>query len=75
VVTRTTGVSDYVAEFGNGLVVDPRSGESIGQALVQLLQDRQLWQAFADRCPPMAARFSSEQIATELLDLYQPWVG
>lgn len=74
VVTRTTGVSDYVAEFGCGLVCEPRSGEAIGQALAQLLSDRRLWQAFAVRCAPMAERFRSRVIADELLDLYRPWV-
>lgn len=70
VVTRTTGVSDYVAEAGCGLVVEPRSPESLGAALVRLLSDRALWQAFAERCPPFAERFRSELIADELLDLY-----
>jgi glycosyltransferase involved in cell wall biosynthesis len=75
VVTRTTGVSDYVAEFGCGLVCEPRSGEAIGQALVQLLSNAQLWQSLAERCAPMAARFRSQVIADELLELYAPWVG
>jgi glycosyltransferase involved in cell wall biosynthesis len=75
VVTRTTGVSDYVAEFGCGLVCEPRSGESLGQALAQLLSDKQLWAALAARCAPMAARFRSEAIADELLELYRPWLG
>lgn len=73
-VTRTTGVSDYVSEFGCGLVVEPRSGEAIGQALVQLLSDRALWLSFALRCPPMAARFSSARIGDELLQLYKPFL-
>lgn len=75
VVTRTTGVSDYVAEFGCGLVCDPRSGEALGQSLVQLLSNRELWQSLAARCEPMAARFRSQVIADELLQLYKPWVG
>jgi glycosyltransferase involved in cell wall biosynthesis len=70
VVTRTTGVSDYVAEFGCGLVCDPRSGEALGNALTQLLADRKLWNAFAERCVPMAARFRSQVIADELLEFY-----
>jgi glycosyltransferase involved in cell wall biosynthesis len=74
IVTRTTGVSDYVAEWGCGLVVEPRSGEAIGRALGQLLSDRALWRQFAERCPAMAARFRSSVIADELLDLYRPWI-
>jgi glycosyltransferase involved in cell wall biosynthesis len=67
-------VSDYVAEFGCGLVVEPRSGQAIGRALASLLSDRALWLSFAERCPAMAARFSSERVAGELLELYRPWV-
>jgi glycosyltransferase involved in cell wall biosynthesis len=75
VVTRTTGVSDYVAEFGCGLVCEPRSGESLGRELARLLGDRELWAGLAARCPPMAERFRSPAIAGELLDLYAPWLG
>lgn len=75
IVTRTTGVSDYVAEAGCGLVVEPRSGEAIGAALARLLRDQTLWRAFAQRGPEMAARFDSATIAGELLRLYAPWLA
>ncbi len=71
VVTRTTGVSDYVAEAGCGLVVEPRSGEAIGAALARLLRDGELWRGLASRCPEFAGQFRSEKIAAELLDLYR----
>lgn len=74
IVTRTTGVSDYVAEAGCGLVVEPRSGAAIGAALARLLCDQTLWRAFAQRGPAMAARFDSATIAGELLRLYAPWL-
>lgn len=75
VVTRTTGVSDYVADAGCGVVVEPRSGEAIGAGLARLLGDRVLWRAFSDRCPAFAAEFRSEKIAADLLKLYRPAVG
>lgn len=74
VVTRTTGVSDYVVEAGNGLVVEPRSGEAIGTALATLLNDRKIWVACSDQGPRMAAGFRSSVIAEELLRLYAPFL-
>jgi glycosyltransferase involved in cell wall biosynthesis len=70
VVTRTTGVSDYVAEAGCGLVVPPRDPAALGDALARLLGDRALWRAFAERCPPFAEQFRTEKIADDLLRLY-----
>ncbi|MFQ3683736.1 glycosyltransferase family 4 protein [Roseiflexus sp.] len=75
IVTRTTGVSDYVAAAECGIVVAPRNGEAIGAALVRLLQDRSLWETYARRCPPMAAAFDSRSIAGQLLRLYEPFLS
>ncbi|NWF79972.1 MAG: glycosyltransferase family 4 protein [Chloroflexi bacterium] len=75
VVTRTTGVSDYVAAHGAGRVVDPRSGAAIAEALYELLIDRAAWAACSARALAMAPAFSSTQIAADLLRLYQPLLG
>ncbi|MCU0492532.1 MAG: glycosyltransferase family 4 protein [Chloroflexaceae bacterium] len=75
VVTRTTGVSAYVAEAESGLVVEPRSAGAIAQALCQLLSDQALWQRCHSRAVPMAAQFRSEAIAAALLELYRPIFG
>jgi glycosyltransferase involved in cell wall biosynthesis len=75
VVTRTTGVSDYVAEADCGIVVAPRSGAAIGEALVRLLRDRSLWERYAQRGPIMAAAFNSQTIAGQLLRLYEPFLS
>lgn len=75
VVTRTTGVSDYVAAAEAGRVVDPRSGAAIAEALVELLTDRAAWGACSQRAVAMSAAFSSERIAADLLALYGPVVG
>ena len=74
VVTRTTGVSDYVAAADCGIVVAPRSGAAIGEALVRLMRDRALWERYARRGPPMAAEFTSSTIARRLLNLYEPFL-
>jgi glycosyltransferase involved in cell wall biosynthesis len=75
VVTRTTGVSDYVAAHGAGRVVDPRSGASIAEALEELLTNRETWAACSRSAAAMAPAFSSARIAVDLLRLYQPFLG
>jgi glycosyltransferase involved in cell wall biosynthesis len=75
VVTRTTGVSDYIAAAEAGRVVDPRSGASIAEALVELLTDRAAWQACSERAAALAPAFSSERIAADLLALYRRALG
>lgn len=75
VVTRTTGVSDYVATHAAGRVVDPRSGAAIAEALQELLTDHAAWAACSRRAAAMAPAFSSAQIAADLLRLYRPFLG
>jgi glycosyltransferase involved in cell wall biosynthesis len=71
VVTRTTGASAYVAEQRAGLLVEPRSGESIADAMAALLSDASIWEGYSHRAAAMAPAFSSAQIAEDLLRLYR----
>ncbi len=75
IVTRTTGVSDYVAAAAAGRVVDPRSGAAIAEAMIELLSDRAAWSACSRQALTLAADFSSERIATALLELYRSIPG
>lgn len=70
VVTRTTGVSAYVAQHRAGLVVEPRSGAAIAEALHALLTDPEAWAAYSRSAAAMAPAFSSARIAEDLLRLY-----
>ena len=72
IVTRTTGISEYVARHDCGQIVEPRSGTSIAAAGRRLLEDRALWQRQAERGPALAAEFRSASIAAELLAAYRP---
>lgn len=71
VVTRTTGISEYMVEHGYGLVVEPQSPAAIAAALHILLGDAQRQRALGARGPELAARFRSSLIAEELLTHYQ----
>lgn len=75
VVTRTTGVSDYVAAHAAGLLVDPRSGAAIAEALHTLLTDRDGWEVASRNAVAMAPAFASDRIANDLLRLYRAALG
>ncbi|HEY0605928.1 MAG TPA: glycosyltransferase family 4 protein [Herpetosiphonaceae bacterium] len=70
IVTRTTGISEYVTAHDCGQIVEPRSGQSIAQAAITLLSDRALWQRQSGNGPQLAADFRPSVIARELLDTY-----
>ncbi|RRR69169.1 MAG: glycosyltransferase family 4 protein [Candidatus Viridilinea halotolerans] len=70
IVTRTTGVSDYIAAADAGRVVDPRSGASLAEAIIELLRDHAAWQACSERAFALAPQFSSQRIAEQLVELY-----
>jgi glycosyltransferase involved in cell wall biosynthesis len=75
VVTRTTGISEYMVEHGYGLVVEPQSPDAIAAALRILLREPQRQRALGARGPELAARFRSSLIAEELLSHYQAALG
>lgn len=70
IVTRTTGISEYVTARDCGQIVEPRSGQSIAQAAITLLGDRDLWQRQSGNGPQLAADFRPSVIARQLLDAY-----
>lgn len=70
IVTRTTGISEYVVARDCGQIVEPRSGHSIAQAAITLLSDPALWQRQSSNGPQLAADFRPSVIARQLLDAY-----
>lgn len=70
IVTRTTGISEYVTARDCGQIVEPRSGHAIAQAAIRLLSDRGLWQRQSGNGPQLAADFRPSVIARQLLDAY-----
>jgi glycosyltransferase involved in cell wall biosynthesis len=70
IVTRTTGISEYVAAHHCGQIVEPRSGKAIAEAAIRLLRDRDLWQRQSANGPQLAADFRPSVIARQLLNAY-----
>jgi glycosyltransferase involved in cell wall biosynthesis len=71
VVTRTTGISEYMVEHGYGLVVEPQSPAAIAAALRIILADPRRQRAIGAHGPELAAQFRSDVIADDLLRSYQ----
>jgi len=59
VATENGGPVDIIGNCHNGLLVDPLDGEAIECALLKILEDRSLWQQYADRGLSNVARFYS----------------
>lgn len=57
VATQEGGPADIVADLGHGLCVPPRDGEAIEEALLKLLDDRDLWAGCAEAGRENVARY------------------
>jgi glycosyltransferase involved in cell wall biosynthesis len=71
VVTHSTGITDYILEHGCGLIVEPRSAQSIAAALGLVLTDAERARLMGAHGPAMAAAFRSRAIADALLAAYR----
>lgn len=71
IVTRTTGITDYILDHGCGLIVEPQSAQAIAGALGIVLASPTRAQQLGSHGPAMAAAFRSRAIADELLDVYR----
>jgi glycosyltransferase involved in cell wall biosynthesis len=71
IVTRTTGISEYVTARDCGQIVEPRSGQAIAAAATTLLTDRGLSERQSANGPLLAADFRPAVIARQLLEAYQ----
>jgi glycosyltransferase involved in cell wall biosynthesis len=63
----TGGISTWLRDRENGLLVDPRSGAAgLGRAIAQVLSDENGWRRFAAGAAACAARFSADAHAAAL---------
>lgn len=59
VATENGGPVDIIGNCHNGLLVDPLDGDAIAAALLQILEDRSLWQKFSENGVKNVAQFYS----------------
>jgi glycosyltransferase involved in cell wall biosynthesis len=71
VVSRTAGISDYLRESGTGVVVEPKSPEALGTAIVELLEDQAGWSRMSRDGLSFVETFRSDRVTDGLLALYE----
>ena len=71
VATRIGGLQAAVAEGKSGLLVDGQDPQAWADALGQLLSDDDQRIAMAEYAPQHAARYSWENTAKQLVELYR----
>jgi glycosyltransferase involved in cell wall biosynthesis len=75
VATRIGGVVDIVSDRENGLLVKPGSAEELRDALLTLLQDRQLSSEFAGKAyETIKRRYTIGRVADKYITLYEKLV-
>ncbi|MEA5478158.1 HAD-IIB family hydrolase [Pseudanabaena galeata UHCC 0370] len=75
VATENGGPVDIIGNCENGLLVDPLNEKAIAEALLQILEDADLWQRFSENGLKNVAKFYSwESHAQTYLQKTQPLV-
>ncbi len=69
VTTRCEGVDELICD--NGIVVDQFDAESLGNAVKQLVEDRQRYLAMCETARKRAEEFSWAHVAEQYLDCYR----
>lgn len=66
VATQVGGPYDIVSELGHGLLIDPTDNAALGEAMMRLLSDRELWHRCAGNGRERAKSHSWDRYAGEL---------
>ena len=69
VTTFCEGVDELISE--NGIVVDRFDAESFANAVMQLIEDRQLYLNMSASSRKLAQTFTWQQVARQYMDLYR----
>jgi sucrose-phosphate synthase len=73
VATEDGGPQDIISNCNNGLLIDPLAPETITEALLKLLGDKQLWQKFsAQGVQGVQANYSWQSHAKRYLKIIKP---
>lgn len=70
VASNIEGYASVITDGADGLLVPPKDSQSLGQALIQLLQDPSLRQKMGAKGLAKAQNFSWERVARDVLDYY-----
>lgn len=67
---RASGVSEAVSDGVSGLLVDSGDREAFVQGMLRLENDEALWRQLSQGASPWADRFSAQEMARRMLELY-----
>lgn len=71
VVTTSIGVEDYAKNEENALVVPPRQPFKLAEAILRLLEDKQLSDKFREKGPETARQFTWEKTTDKFESLFK----
>jgi len=71
IATKVGGIPDIVRDGENGLLIEPRNGQAIADAITRLYEHPNERKQFADAGKDTAARYSSGCMGREYLKLYR----
>ena len=75
VATEDGGPIDIIGNCENGLLVDPLDGEAIADALIQILEDEQLWNRFSQNgVKGVRKHYSWKAHVEKYLDVIRPLI-
>ena len=75
VATDISGNRDIVEDGKNGYLVPPADHESLAQAIIKILTDRQISNSFGEKNRIASEKYSWRKIAGKYLDVYKEAIG
>lgn len=69
VVTTRFGTEDYAFDRQTALVVEPKNPEALANAIIELIEDSELYTKLSDEGPKAAQKFTWERSAKQISDL------
>lgn len=72
ITTRTGGMPEFIINFHNGILVEPKSERQIGEAILRLLNDKKLAQRLArNGLKLVRTKYTWETAARRTIDIYK----
>jgi glycosyltransferase involved in cell wall biosynthesis len=67
IVSNVTGITQFVQNMENGLVLDETAPDAFADAIERLTQDHQLWERLAQNAYTSMKKYSWDQVARDIL--------
>lgn len=71
VTTKVGAIPEIVLDEGTGILVEPGNVEQLAEAIIKLIEDKELWKRFSIKARKWAKNFTLEKRVDELESLYR----